>query len=118
MSERDALGNDRLAKPGANRRRLTQVESIRRQQEIVRLREVERRTFREIAEAVGMGENETREAFRRYVNDVAPLLAVPAADEQIVEHLRALDEIRQSLWRVAPASKGATPLVSGCLVAV
>ena len=101
MSGRDGSQDSRPAKSGANRRRLTHAESLRRQQEIVRLREVERRTFREIGDTVGMAEREVRAAYHRFVNDVAPLLAVPAADEQIAEHLRTLDEVRQSLWRAA-----------------
>ena len=96
----DARDGRTPGKPGANRRHLTQAESLRRQQKIVRMREVERQTFGQIASAMGMAEKETREAFYRFVNDVAPLLNVPPADAQIAEHLRTLDDARQRLWRL------------------
>jgi uncharacterized membrane protein YccC len=101
VTPRNGSGNGRPAKPGANKRRLTQAESIRRQQEIVKLRDVERRTFGEIAGLVGMAEKETREAYHRYVRELAPLLSAPSADEQIAEALRALDDAGQLLWRLA-----------------
>lgn len=48
-----------------------------------------------------MGEKEVRLAYYRYLEEVAPLLAAPAADEQIVADLRTLDELVQCLWGIA-----------------
>ena len=81
--------------------RLTQAESIRRQQRIVHLRDLERLTFARIAQEVGMGEKEVRLAYYRHINEVAPLMAAPLADEQIAEALRRLDDLAQCLWEIA-----------------
>ena len=103
MSERArAAGRSALRGGGGKKSgRLTQAESIRRQQRIVQLRDVDRLTFARIADEVGIGEKEARLAYYRYLDQVAPLLQAPAADEQIGEALRTLDDLAQSLWGIA-----------------
>jgi hypothetical protein len=86
---------------GKSTGRLTQADAIRRQQQIVQLRDVGRLTFARVSEEVGIGEKEVRLAYYRYVNEVAPLIAAPAAEEQIAEALRTLDGAAQCLWDIA-----------------
>ena len=111
MSGRGSAGNGAGKQPGKAAGRLPQAAAIRRQQRIVRLRDVERLTYAEIAAEIGMGEKEVRLAYRRYVDEVAPLLAAPAADEQIAEALRRLDDLVQRLWRLLESGKNETACV-------
>jgi hypothetical protein len=83
------------------RARLTHAESVKRQQRIVRAYDVEHQTFSEIARQLTMGEKEVREAYRRYVNDMAPLMNSLSADEKATEYLRTLEDIAQQLRYIA-----------------
>lgn len=89
---------------GANRRRLTHAESLKRQQKIVLAHDVGHRTFAQIARQLGLGEKECREAYGRYVRDVAPLMSTFAADEAVTRHLRTLEEAMQQLRSIAAAA--------------
>jgi hypothetical protein len=93
-------GSNGGSKKRAGGGRLSQGEAIQRQQRIVHLREIDRLTYAQIAEEVGMGEKEARLAYYRYVNEVAPLMAAPSADEEIAEALRTLDDLKQRLWGI------------------
>jgi hypothetical protein len=86
---------------GSNPRRPTQAQSIKRQQEIVAEHDIERLTFAEIARKHGTGEKEVREAYWRYVREIAPLIAGAAPDERALEYLRELEIVRQRLWKIA-----------------
>lgn len=84
--------------------KLGQGDTIMRQQEIVLLHDVEHLTFAEIAARVGLGEKETRLAYHRYLREVAPLLNTVASSDKLAEYLRVLEELAQSLRRIAQAA--------------
>jgi hypothetical protein len=93
------------SRKGAGGGRLSQADAIRRQQKIARLRDIDRLTFARVAEQIGMGEKEVREAYYRYIDEVAPLMAAPSADAEIAEALRTLDDVKQRLWEIADKGK-------------
>ncbi len=101
---------DRPGKPphkragGANRKRLTHAQSIERQQAIVHRYDVEHVSFAQIARELGMGEKETREAYGRYVREIAPLMSVGAPEEKAAEYLRTLEDVRQQLARIGESA--------------
>jgi hypothetical protein len=99
------IGAEREGGSGGRPRRLTHAETIRRQQRIARLREVERWTFAAIAAEVGMAEKEARETYRRWVDEIAPLMTGVPADTKAAELLRDLDDIRQHQLQIAAHSK-------------
>ena len=103
MSGRDNASG-RTNGGGAGRRRLTQAETIKRQQAIVRARQVERLSWAAIAEQQKMGEKEARESYARYISEIAPLLIAVPAEEKAAELLRDLDEVRQLQFRIAAAA--------------
>jgi hypothetical protein len=84
--------------------RLSQGGSIRRQKLIVDLHDREHWTFARIAAHIGMGEKECRQAYHRFIREVAPELNSRAGDEKVAEHLRLLEEIVQQLRRVAASA--------------
>ena len=86
------------------RGRLTQAETIRRQQTIAHAREVNRLSWAAIAKQMNMGEKEVRESFRRYISDIVPLLIAVPAEGKAAELLRDLEEIRQQQFRIAAAA--------------
>jgi len=85
---------------GANRKRLTHAQSIKRQQTIVHSYDVEHLSFAQIARELTMGEKEVRQAYGRYVRDIAPLMSAASPDEKAAEYLRTLEDVRQQLKRI------------------
>lgn len=81
--------------------KLGQGDTIERQEEIVLLHDVQRLSFAQIAPRVGLGEKETRLAYHRYLREVAPLLNTLASNHKLAEYLRLLEEIAQTLRKVA-----------------
>ena len=51
-----------------------------------------------------MGEKEAREIYRRYHEEIAPLIAAAAPDEQAQEYLRAYENLRQRLLEIADSA--------------
>jgi hypothetical protein len=90
--------------PGSNPRRPTQAQSLKRQLAIVADRDVEHLTFAEIARKHGLGEKEARAAYRRHVEEIAPLITATAPDERALEYLRELENVRQALWKLAASA--------------
>jgi hypothetical protein len=86
---------------GANPRRPTQAQSIKRQQEIVADRDGAGISFTEIARKHGMGEKEVREAYRRYIEEIAPLMTASAPAAKVGLYLRELESVRHQLHRIA-----------------
>ncbi len=101
MSSRHNSQKERAGKVGVNKNRLTHAQSIKRQQKIVHEHDVEHLTFGKIAQNLEMGEKEVREAYARYVRDIAPLMTVATPDEKATEYLRSLEDVRQQLARIA-----------------
>jgi hypothetical protein len=75
---------------GANPRRPTQAQSIKRQQEIVADHDGVGMSFAEIARKHRMGEKEVREAYRRYIEEIAPLMTASAPAAKVGLYLREL----------------------------
>jgi hypothetical protein len=99
MSERrDASKGKKATSP---RRDRTHAATIKRQQKIAHLHDVERLTWAEIAETLKMGQKEARESYRRYHADIVPLLIGPPAPEKTAELLGELEEVRQRQFRIA-----------------
>jgi hypothetical protein len=86
---------------GANRRRPTQAQSIRRQQEIVADHDGVGMSFAEIARKHRMGEKEVREAYRRYIEEIAPLMTASTPAAKVGLYLRELESVRHQLHQIA-----------------
>lgn len=89
---------------GSNRKRLTHAQALARQQEIVLAYDVEHLTFAQIARRLAMGEKEVRQAYGRYISEIAPLMNIVSADEKAGEYLRSLEEVRQELRQIASSA--------------
>jgi hypothetical protein len=86
---------------GANPRRRTQAQLLELQQEIVVDRDMRMLTWATIGRKHGIGEKEARGMYRRYVDEIAPLLASEGPAEQAHEYLRAFENVRQRLLAIA-----------------
>lgn len=83
------------------KRRLTHAESLKRQQQIAFQHDLEGRTFLQIAGDLQMGEKEAREAYTRYVRDIAPLVNSHSGSDVVAARLRTLEDLIQRLRKVA-----------------
>jgi hypothetical protein len=86
---------------GSNRRRPTQAQSLARQIQIVADHDLHHLTFAEISAKHGMGEKEAREAYQRHTNEIVPLLLASTPDHKAAGYLRALEDTRKRLQRLA-----------------
>lgn len=101
LTRRGPSEESRPSKEVVKRSRLTHAQSIERQQNIVHAYDVKHQTFGQIARDLGMGEKEVRDAYARYVRDIAPLLNVGAPDEEAAQYLRKLEDVGQQLRGIA-----------------
>lgn len=99
-----SAGGSNKRPPGSAKRRLTHAESLKRQQQIVFQHDFEGRTFLQISRDLQMGEKEARQAYTRYVRDVAPLVNSQSGSDVVAARLRTLeDSIQQLRQRAACA---------------
>ena len=115
MSQRDGDRKPSSAsRPrGSDRRRLTQAQLLKRQQEILVDRDVHNMTWSSIGRKYSMGEKEARETYGRYVREIAPLIVEQAPDEKVFEYLRILEGIRQRLAEVVEAADNDSARIGG-----
>src|SRR5438477_5680762 len=90
-----------MSERGSNPRRPTLAQSLRRHQEIVADHDGAGLTFAEIAEKHRVGEKEVREAYARYVEELAPLMAPTASAATVARYLQELQDVRRELRRIA-----------------
>jgi hypothetical protein len=102
MSRRDG-DRQRSSAPrprGSDRRRPTQAQLLKRQQEILVDRDLRNLTWAAIGRKYSMGEKEARETYGRYIREIAPLIVEQAPNEKVIEYLRLLEGTRQRLAEV------------------
>jgi hypothetical protein len=96
-----SAGGSNKRSPGSAKRRLTHAETLKRQQQIVFQHDFEGCTFLQIARDLRMGEKEAREAYSRYVRDVAPLVNSQSGSDVVAARLRTVEDLIQQLCRIA-----------------
>jgi len=115
MSRRD--GDKQPSAPsrprGSDRRRLTQAQLLKRQQEMLVDRDVRNMTWAAIGRKYSMGEKEARETYGRYVREIAPLIVHQAPDEKVFEYLRILEGTRQRLAEVVEFADNDSARIGG-----
>lgn len=94
-------GSQGRPRRGSNPGRPTQAQSLARQMRIVVDHDLNNLTFGEIAQKYAMGEKEAREAYRRHVTEIVPLLTDLTPDDKAAQYLRALEDTRKRLERRA-----------------
>jgi hypothetical protein len=91
-------------KPKSTLRRPTLAEAIARNRKVVELRLMEHKTWRQIAEEVGVNEMTARTGYRTYVEEIAPLIDSEDAFEKAREFLLKLEGIQSKFAAVAAGS--------------
>lgn len=96
-----SAGGSNKRSSDAQRRRLTDAETLKRQQKIAFQHDFEGRTFLQISRDLPMDEKAVREAYARYVREVAPLVNSLSGSNVVAARLRTLEDLIQQLRKVA-----------------
>jgi hypothetical protein len=99
--------------PGSNRKRLTQAQTLQRQQAILVDRDLNQMTWAAIGRKHAMGEKEARETYARYLREIVPLIVEQAPAEKVLEYLRILEGTRQRLAEVVEAADNDSVRIGG-----
>src|SRR4051794_2679501 len=99
--------------PGSSRKRLTQAQTLQRQQAILVDRELNHMTWAAIGRKHAMGEKEARETYRRYLREIVPLIVEQAPAEKALEYLRMLEGTRQRLAEVVENADNDSARIGG-----
>ncbi len=103
----------RAGQHGTSPKRLTHAQSLQRQFEILNDHEIRNLTWVEIARKHSMGEKEAREAYWRYVREMAPLIVEQAPVETVHAYVRLLEATRQRLSEVVDHADNDSARIGG-----
>jgi hypothetical protein len=97
-------GSER-AKESQNKKHPTVAETVRRNQQIVVMRDVDMLTFTAIAGKLEISEKTAREGYGMYVNEIAPLIESEEALDKAREYLRKLEGVQSRFASIAATTR-------------